>query len=261
MILQSLSSIALTEVGRKQCTPDEKYTSRRYRESILILMEKGILHFVENGMPITLTAGDYYIQKKGFLQEGIPPKEDEEPARYIFIHFIGGTYTEKGMGIPLRGTYSIDKLKPFIDVLLKKSHVNCFRLTAMLYNILSVLEDQIADYDRTGDMLDMLRYRLETSFSENPTISELAKEFGYHPVHLSKLFAKRYGTTIHQYLIDQKMSHANWMLHSTNATVAEVAQMVGYQDPSAFYRAYLTHYNDPPRAKSKPIPSKKGEVQ
>ena len=251
MILQSLSSIALTEAGRKQLAPEEKHAARRRRESTLIFMEKGVLHFLENGSPVTLTSGEYYIQKKGHLHETLPNQEDEEPARYIFIHFLGGTYTEKGMGIPLRGTYSIEAIKPFTDVLLKKTHANCFRLTAMLYSIFSILEDQIADYEHTGDLLDMLRYRLETSHSEKLTLSELSKEFGYHPVHLSRLFSERYGTTIHQYQIEQKMTHANWMLHSTNATVAEVAQMVGYQDPSAFYRAYLAHYNEPPRAKEK----------
>ena len=251
MILQSLSSIALTEVGRVQTATPEKRAAKRYRESVLILMEKGTLHFVENGVPITLAAGEYYIQKKGLLRENPTFKEDEEPPRYICIHFLGGTYAEKGMGIPLRGTYSIETLKPFIDVLLKKTKVNCFRLTAMLYSILSILEDQIADYHQTGDMLDTLRCRLETSLSEKLTLTELAKEFGYHPVHLSRLFSERYGTTIHQYQIEQKMLRANWLLHSTNATVAEVAQMVGYQDPSAFYRAYLAQYNEPPRAKEK----------
>lgn len=251
MILQSLSSLALTEAGRKQCAAEEKHAARRGRESTLILMEKGVLHLLENGSPVNLKSGEYYIQKKGSLQEMLPSQENEEPARYIFIHFLGGTYTEKGMGIPLRGSYSTEAIKPFVDVLLKKTHANCFRFTAMLYSIFSILEDQVADYEHTGDMLDLLRSRLESSLSEKLTLSELSKEFGYHPVHLSRLFAERYGTTIHQYRIDQKMTRANWMLHSTNATVAEVAQMVGYQDPSAFYRAYLAHYNEPPRAKEK----------
>ena len=128
----------------------------------------------------------------------------------------------------------------------------------MLYMILASLADQTSNYNHAGDMLDLLKYRLETSFSEKLTLNDLAKQFGYHPVHLSRLFTERYGTTIHQYLIDQKITRAHWLLYSTDATVAEVAEMVGYKDPSAFYRAYLAHYKEPPRARKPSIDSKQG---
>lgn len=48
--------------------------------NVLRLMFGGTLTFREDGKTVTLTAGDYYIQKAGLRQEGLPPVGD--PALY-----------------------------------------------------------------------------------------------------------------------------------------------------------------------------------
>lgn len=76
--------------AHKVFRPGEKHVRRIAGEDVLILMLEGTLHFLENGEQIDLEKGEYYIQRRGLLQEGRIPSDD---ARYYYIHFTGCVWT------------------------------------------------------------------------------------------------------------------------------------------------------------------------
>ena len=132
-------------------------------------------------------------------------------------------------------------------MLLNPRKANRFRQNAALCLILAALADGSPAYDSAKDLTEAVRCHLESDFAAPITVPALARRYGYHPDHLTRLFRARYGTTIHRYLTDLRMERARWLLRSTSSTVAEIAAMVGYRDPSAFYRAYTARYGEPPR--------------
>ena len=253
MLLQTSSRISLTGAARKVFRKGELHVSRVFGESVLILMESGVLRFREDGDEVTLRAGEYYIQRNGLRQEGVPvPPEEDDPARYFFIHFSGGSYAEGGAGVPLRGVYPAKRVRPYVETLERNRAANRFLLGACLYHILGELAETSPAYDRTGDLLERLRTNIEDQYASDIELGDLAKRFGYSPDHLTRLFRKRYGTTIHRYLTDLRMERAQWYLQTTGLTVAAVAAEVGYRDLSAFYRAFLARYGVSPNAVRNP---------
>ena len=243
MILQTSSALCATAAARKVFLRGELHVTRRCEsDSVLILMERGILRFREDGAPVVLRAGEYYVQRPGLLQEGLPcPPADEDPAVYVFVHFAGGDYAPDGAGIPLRGTFRPDRLRPFLEEISQARDANRFRLTARLFLILAALADGSPDFDRSADLPAMIRAHIEASYASPLSLADLSRRFGYHPDHLSRVFRARYGTTIHRYLTDYRMDRAREILRATSASLASVAPLVGYRDPSAFYRAYTAH--------------------
>ena len=55
--------------------PGEKHVTRICSEDVLLLMFSGVLRFVEDGVPVEVHGGEYYIQKRGLLQQGVVPSD------------------------------------------------------------------------------------------------------------------------------------------------------------------------------------------
>ena len=86
MVLNFYPTPSFTFCGTKIFLPNEKHVTRKFNRSVLILMTEGELSFLEDGELITLHEGEYYIQRDGLLQKGVPMSS---PPKYFFIEFIG----------------------------------------------------------------------------------------------------------------------------------------------------------------------------
>jgi hypothetical protein len=120
--------------------PNEIHVTRNYKKSVLILMLDGMLKFMEDGKEITLTRGEYYIQRQGLLQEGVPLKN---PPIYFYIEFYGN-YSDEKNGLALRGSFSPEKLSGITEALesLFKDHkanfflLNSYSIFVKMFKIL-----------------------------------------------------------------------------------------------------------------------------
>ena len=95
--------------------------------------------------------------------------------------------------------------------------------------------------------MEMVRSYIDASYSIKISLQSIAARFNYHPNHLARLFLAKYGITIHQYIISVRMRRARWLLLNSSETIEKVAELVGYQDCSAFYRAFLSYFGEAPR--------------
>ena len=64
---------------------------------------------------------------------------------------------------------------------------------------------------------------------------------------LRRGFQELFSTTVFGYLASQRMSKAQWLLREEKLTVAEVAVMVGYSNPSHFAGAFKRQFGMTPR--------------
>lgn len=256
MLLKSSSPVHLEICAVKRFRAKEYHVTRRYKYSVLILMQKGILRFYEDNEPIELHAGEYYIQRADVLQEGLdkyhePPHREGQMPVYIYFEFSGGEYAEGGNGIPLRGRYSQQKLTPTAtrcaELFTAQRH-DPFLMTSYLCRVLSELYAAVPDKDPNEDTLAAVRRYIRSAYSSPLSVKELARQFGYHEDYLTRLFRKRFGTTPGKYLREVRMEHALWQLQNTDRSVEHIALSVGYRDLSAFYRAFEAAHGTPPGA-------------
>ena len=134
--------------SNRQFEKDERHICRIYDMSVLILMRKGILRFNENGNPIELKRGEYYIQRPNILQEGAVPSDQPN---YYFIHF-NGHYSSDG-SLPLRGTFNIDEIQKIVEKFdnLKDSSEKIEK-EILFYEILTSLKNSIG-YKTTSEKI------------------------------------------------------------------------------------------------------------
>lgn len=249
MLLQTNSPARLHIASMKHFLPDELHVTRVYEYSVLILMLEGELRFRENGREVTVRAGEYYIQRDGLLQEGVPMKQPLPV--YFYMEFSGGNYANGGSGIPLFGKFRSEEILSVINACstaYSQHTANRFLLNSYMFRIFSALIENAPSYSNTSELLSMVRRYINAEYASAITLSSLSKKFGYHADYLARLFRRKYGISVYQYLISVRMEHADWLIRNTDMKITDIPDAVGYHDHSAFYRAFEKYYRLSPAA-------------
>lgn len=71
-----------------------------------------------------------------------------------------------------------------------------------------------------------------------PTIPELSFEVGINQCYLKKGFKELYGTTVYDYIQEQRMLQAKLLLATTDFSVSQVADQIGFSSVSNFSSAF-----------------------
>jgi AraC family transcriptional regulator len=89
---------------------------------------------------------------------------------------------------------------------------------------------------------------LDTCVDRRPSLEEIARVAGVHPVHLATRFRQEVGCTLGAYSRRVRIDHARRQLLDSDLSVAEVALLTGFSDQSHFTRAFRAEIGTPPAA-------------
>lgn len=92
-----------------------------------------------------------------------------------------------------------------------------------------------------------MRAIVEKRYAEPLSLAMIASELHLSAVYLGQLFKQEAGRSFAQYLNDYRVGVAVDMLRNTQADVSEIAQAVGYQNPSYFYKLFKQQTGMSPR--------------
>ena len=91
---------------------------------------------------------------------------------------------------------------------------------------------------RTPPWLRRVLDKLKTAHSRRLTLSELAREAGVHPVHLSRVFRRCVGEGISKYVHRLRVHAACEQMLAPEASLAELSFSTGFADQSHFTRSF-----------------------
>ena len=78
------------------------------------------------------------------------------------------------------------------------------------------------------------------------SVNEIAEKFFIHPVYLNRIFRREKGSSISQYIIEERMKLAGEMLRNGMLGVNAVAEQVGYRYYSNFHFAFKKYFGCTP---------------
>jgi AraC-like DNA-binding protein len=79
---------------------------------------------------------------------------------------------------------------------------------------------------------------LNLEYAHPPTLPKLAHQLGISETQLKTNFKSMFGTTVLQYCIHKRVEAAKILLDEERHSISEIADIVGYEDHSAFSRAF-----------------------
>lgn len=119
-------------------------------------------------------------------------------------------------------------------------------VSALYLNIARLYRNQPRETKGSDSLIDkILRYI--ASHPDSVNLSELCKEFSYHPNYISNLIRKETGKTFSRIVLEARMERAVMLLKSTTLSTDEIAFMLGYSDKSNFFKAFRQYYGISPR--------------
>jgi len=98
----------------------------------------------------------------------------------------------------------------------------------------------ISDFDKShGDKAILkAQFQMETRFSENLQIDNLAEETGLSPRHFKRRFKQATGESPLGYLQRVRIEQAKQRLETTRDSMNEITWRIGYEDSSSFRRLF-----------------------
>jgi AraC family transcriptional regulator len=92
------------------------------------------------------------------------------------------------------------------------------------------------------------RDALASRWDEAPTVAELARGAGVHPVHLIRSFRRWFGTTPGAFVDARRLDAGAALLAGSDRSVAEIALATGFADQSHFTRRFSRRFGIAPAA-------------
>ncbi len=96
-------------------------------------------------------------------------------------------------------------------------------------------------------LIESLDAYIREHAEEDISNTELGAMFGYHPFYISQLLKKKRGITLHQYILSYKLRTARDRLRYTAASIAQIAEALGFADASYFTKSFKSAYGMTPK--------------
>ena len=88
---------------------------------------------------------------------------------------------------------------------------------------------------------------IKNHFRENISVQDISRMFGYTPNYFSSKFKTLFGRSFTQFVNDERLRLSYHLLESSEMTVHEVAEYVGYDSDSYFHKIFKARFSRTPR--------------
>ena len=241
----------LQEIGSLKAK--STHTSKRQNlESFLFFYVKegsGVLDY--NGKEYQVAAGDcVFISCKNPYSH----RTSEDLWALDWVHFYGDNilpiylkYVERG-GQPVFHPDGLNEAKGIFtrlrDVAYSSDYIRDIRINECLSGLLTFLmsfswqPEKAKNRDNAGSRIFALKDYLDTHYQEKITLDQMAEMFLINKYTLSRDFKEQFGTSIINYLLMVRITHAKQLLRFTDETVEEVGVNCGITPLYYFSRIF-----------------------
>ena len=133
----------------------------------------------------------------------------------------------------------IDRLKKTVDKSETRPEIYC----AYLYELYYLLSKK-SEEDK-NDKISSIRRYIKYNYMLDITVDSISRLFGFERSYLYRIFKRRYGLGVKEYIIKVRLDKAKELLRR-GSSVSSTAELVGYSDEFAFSKAFKKYTNMSP---------------
>lgn len=245
------SLIYLQEIGSLQAR--STHTSKRQN------LESFLFFYVKDGSGVLDYSGKEHPVKKGdcvFINCKNPysHRTSEDLWALDWIHFYGNNilpiylkYVERG-GQPVFHPESLSEARQIFtglcDVAYSSDYIRDIRINECLSGLLTFLmsfswqPEKVKLSGNAGNRSFALKDYIDTHYQEKLSLDDLAEKFLINKYTLSRDFKEQFGTSIINYLLVTRITHAKQLLRFSDETVEEIGARCGISPLYYFSRIF-----------------------
>jgi len=177
----------------------------------------------------------------------------------IFTEFLIENLRNNGKPVLLQ--FNIDGVLPIenlmenlmfsiINNVCAESHI-LQKLMSLLLTYFISFENILVNKMVTNDYNEKLKNEIENYIKTNyrdASLTNLAERLGLSHTYLCKWIATNMEMNFKDLLLEQRFKVSEYLLKTTNLSIADIACAVGYENASYFYRQFKKRFGETPRA-------------
>lgn len=111
------------------------------------------------------------------------------------------------------------------------------RLMRMANNLCDKKENILIDAHETTMVENMAIY-IAKNYADPIKLADIGKAVGLHPDYANSIFKRAFGCTLSEYVMEERIAHAQRKLLSTNMSITEIAFDCGFNSTGRFNAAF-----------------------
>lgn len=244
---QETCSISFEDCGFIDSPSGFLHKKRFIDQFELLYVTKGALYIGLDGRPVTLRKSDLIILPPYKTLEGTRPSE--QPTGFYYVNFT--TDNPKNFGVRAGRVLTchapeladkLERLHRRKSSVFSPDYVRDAELLLLLHEV------QQGDAGNSGsaEIASMVRQYVSAHMAQPLTADLLSAALSYNKDYLCKVVKKHFGVSLKDYIIRQKLDLSKKLLVTSNYSVKEIAELVGYQDPNLFTKFFKYHTRQSP---------------
>ncbi len=238
----------LHRCGRFVCTSEYRIDRQNFNNYFLFYVERGSMHIEDAGRSYTAQEGDM-----GIINCHMPHVYAalQTPTIFSWIHFSGSNaqafyehiahrnqsvfHLPKSSPVPkhlheLIALHRQDDLPSETDISLRLHH--------LLSELLFIEDHDDNTHSISNPLLEQALQYIRCHYCDDIGVQDIANHVGLSPYHFSRLFKHSVGYSPHEYIVLLRLNAAKSLLKSTNDSIEEIADQVGYEYATSFSAAF-----------------------
>lgn len=203
----------------------------------IIFVTNGEVYLNEDGTKYHIKPEEILILQPYLRHYGYKASTNTE---FFWLHWYGGpSITPNIKHRKIENPYSISLyLRQLLDARVsQKSTESMDYLTRLiLIEIYSNSNPPVVSHT-AEKIAAWIKANCHTSITE----TQIAKQFGYNPDYLNRLFKSSYSKTIKQYINEKRMEHIKGLMLGNDLTLKEIAYRSGFTEYKYFLKFFKYH--------------------
>ena len=219
-------------IGEDRCEPRHSFGPyiREYYIIHVCLSGKGVLH--DKFGTHKISAGELFIIRPG--ETTLYTADEADPWHYVWLAFDGINSEKFNTD---RSVYTCPiEITRRLPELIRKDERAPYAYVAMIYELIYNLFSKKEESDKLSEIKSFIDY----NYMQDINVEKLTKLFSFERSYLYRIFKKRYGVGVKEYILEVRCERAKQFLRDGH-TVSETAYLVGYRDEFNFSRTFKTH--------------------
>ena len=226
---QNLADLNPISAGKSQLRNQPQYIASADCAVLIYVYEESGTLFLNDDI-YRIQAGDFFIVPQGAKALLKPDTSAGLPHRWIGIT---GTLRRDFEQFPVPFTLPQEIVNRLCAPERDIRNLGA-RLTSDLFLIYSIMQQPM---ENEPDYVQKVINHINASFAEKISISQIAKNLGLHPSHLSRIFHTKMNMSIRDYILQVRISKAKRYLKH-NYSVSETARLCGFSDRANFSKLF-----------------------
>ncbi len=217
------------------------------RNQLVYVAEGTLLLFVHE-KPVSLSAGQAYVVRRHSMYAS--RGADMGECRFYVVSYVS---TLKRYEVLYHQVWDLARRASYVEALLddliasdtgsrETEFLPDAGLAVILEKLLSVMQWEPQDR-HIAEIVEYIAHHLD----EPLTVEELSELFHYSGDYMGRLFRRRYGMPVKQYVVEQKVAYAKRLLTTSDVPIGSVGAAVGFPDELLFRKFFKYHVHTTPK--------------